>query len=286
MRIAQPELRERPQVAFPGRVVDLVDGHDDRGRGAAQQRCDPRVLLGDPDDDVHHQDDHVGGGDGPLRWAADLRVEVATAGEPAARVHDPEAATRPLGDELLTVPRDAGLRLDDRLPPAGEPVHQRRLPHVRPADDRDHRQPHAHRSAATREAPSVGTTSTARGRSVTATPSRKRARDKTTSGRRYRSPAGSDASASLTSRPVRSPVTAMLPPKKRLGTGSSRSCAGVTARSNGSSGASTCSPYCPVTMVTRVVAPSAPRTRPNSAALRGARYPSAAAPPAPVVQPA
>ena len=182
--IAQAELRERPGIALAGAVVDLVDDDDRRRPGAAQERRDACVLLGDADCHVDDEDDHVGLGDGSFRLPAHLLIEVAAAGEPAARVDHPEMTARPLGDELLAVAGDARLRLDDGLPPTGDAVHERRLAHVRPADDRDHRKLPRHRRAATSDAPSVGTTSTGRGRSATAMPSRKRSRDSTTSGRR------------------------------------------------------------------------------------------------------
>ena len=81
--------------------------------------------------------------------------------EPAARVEDLEASPLPLGRELLAVARHARLLFDDRVAAPDDAVDERRLPDVRPADDRDDGSFGGHeRSAATREAPSVGTIST------------------------------------------------------------------------------------------------------------------------------
>ena len=129
-----------------------------------------------------------------LTWRASGAAPSPEVGQqPAAGVDDGERAAVPVGLEHLAVAGDAGLLLDDRVAAADEPVHQRRLADVRPADDGDHgeRRRSSTRTARTSEAPSVATTSTGRGRSAGVLPSRKRPFESTTSGSRKRSPSGS-----------------------------------------------------------------------------------------------
>jgi hypothetical protein len=59
----------------------------------------------------------------------------------AARVDDAEAGRAPLAHAVTAIARDARLVLDQRGLPADQPVEQRRLADVRPAQQRDQRQP-------------------------------------------------------------------------------------------------------------------------------------------------
>ena len=54
----------------------------------------------------------------------------------AAGVREQEPAAQPLHGPFEPVTRDAGDRIDDGAPRSGEPIEQRRLSDVRPADDR------------------------------------------------------------------------------------------------------------------------------------------------------
>ena len=109
-------------------------------------------------------------------------------GQPSAGVDDTERAAVPLGDEVLAIARHSGLLFHNRAPATDKSVHERRLTHVGASDDRNDREHVAdahrrrHRNAATSDAPSVGTTSTGRGRSSSPLPSRNRPFDSTTSG--------------------------------------------------------------------------------------------------------
>ncbi len=133
-----------------------------------------------------------------LDLARHFAVEVGATGQPSAGVDEQEGVAEPLGFHRLAVARHAGAVFDDRHLLAEHAVEQRALAHVGAADDDDYRQvgfdddrARAHRrtslpvSSASRSArPSVATTSTARGRSVTVSPSRKRPSDRQTSGNR------------------------------------------------------------------------------------------------------
>ena len=71
-------------------------------------------------------------------WALTWRSRVSPAGQPAAGVDDGEVPPGPLGVEQLAVPGDARALLDDGLAPADDPVDQRALADVGPADHGDH----------------------------------------------------------------------------------------------------------------------------------------------------
>ena len=137
--------------------------------------------------------------------SAHLVVEGVAAGQPPAGVDQDEPAPVPLGLDLLAVAGDARALLDDRLAPADDAVHERRLADVGAADDGDGGQGHgrpgygppparrtadgrrsaqAGVTASRRATPWVATTSTGRGRSSGAVPSRKRPWDRQTSGSR------------------------------------------------------------------------------------------------------
>ena len=132
---------------------------------------------------VHHEQHRVGLAHGPLRLGADLGVELVAAGAPAAGVEQREALSLPLGVHRLAVAGDAGVLLHDRLPATEDAVHQRRLADVGTADHGHHRV-HGDCSASLSARPWVATTSTSRGRSCVAIPSRKRPRLRHTSGSR------------------------------------------------------------------------------------------------------
>ena len=115
--------------------------------------------------------------------------------QPAAGVDEQERPAQPLGLDDLAVAGHARMVLDDRHPLPDRAIDERRLADVRSSDDGDHGQSgHAATptvSARRNAMPSVGTTSTARGRSAGVVPSRNRPSDRHTSGSRYRWPSGS-----------------------------------------------------------------------------------------------
>ena len=139
-------------------------------RTTSAMRESSSVIAGDG---VEQQDHGVGGSDGLLALAADLRVEVGAARHPAAGVDEAEGHAEPVGVHLLAVAGDAGLLLDDGDALADDAVHQGGLADVGPTDDGDegkgHRAPLSAAAgtprAVRRAWPSVASTSTGRGRS-------------------------------------------------------------------------------------------------------------------------
>ena len=172
-------------------VVDLVDGHDHRRRRRVAAPARPRAsssvtpTVTSTTSTITSADAIAASG---LRahLGRERRFFAGETGvarsEPAAGVDHGEAPRLPLGVELLAVARHARLFLDDRVASPDDAVDERRLADVGSADDRDDRRRSCHaargRSAATSEAPSVGTTSTGPGRSASVVPSRKRPRER------------------------------------------------------------------------------------------------------------
>ena len=120
-----------------------------------------------------------------------LGVErVSTFHDPAG-VDDEKRSSVPLAFELQPVACDARAGLDDGNLATDEPVHEGRLADVRASDHGDDRQSRrrrcSHRAVSRRlrrDAPSVGTTSTSRGRSSSEDPSMNLPLDRQTSGSR------------------------------------------------------------------------------------------------------
>ena len=173
VRLAEPEGEELPALVLAAVVVGLVGDDDDVVAAAPQPVGDRLVVVGHPDRGVDDEQHDVGVAHGRLDLAADLHLEVAAARHPPAGVDDPERHAEPLGLERLAVAGDAGPVLDDRRLLADDPVEQRALADVGPADDGDDGG-HASvtslmrsRAPARRAWPSVATTSTGRGRSST-----------------------------------------------------------------------------------------------------------------------
>ena len=83
----------------------------------------------------------LGGGQGLV---ADGRGEdiVALHGLDAARVHEHELATVPVGDMVAAVARDAAALVNDGIGRLRDAIDERRLAHVRAPDDRDNRTRH------------------------------------------------------------------------------------------------------------------------------------------------
>ncbi len=135
--LSQPEGHGVPGVGLPLGRVHLVDHHPHRPARPLEHPGHGQVLVDEADGDVHHQQDHVGLGDGPLGLGADLGVERVVGGQPAAGVDHGEGPPAPLGVELLAVAGDPGSLLDHGGPPAHDAVDQRGLADVGPSGD-DH----------------------------------------------------------------------------------------------------------------------------------------------------
>jgi len=141
-RVRLPQA-QRPQlggVGLQSLVVHLVRGQDHGLAGAAQHAHHLLVRGGRPDGGVHHEDDGVRQFDRDLRLLGDAGLDALRVLLPATGVHHEEPPPRPFGRVGHAVPGDAGDVLHHRLAAAEDPVDQRGLPHVRPTDDRDHRQ--------------------------------------------------------------------------------------------------------------------------------------------------
>ena len=190
-RIAEAERERLPDQALAVGVVDLVDDEEHLAAGQVADDVSATRLSSSVTPVMasdHHEDD-VGLADRLLALAAHLVVERRALGHPAPGVDEREGHALPLGVDQLAVAGDAGLLLHDRGALAHDPVDQRGLADVGPADDRDGRvgrEGHGRSSprAARRAWPSVGMTSTGRGRSSGPVPSRKRPLDRHTSGSR------------------------------------------------------------------------------------------------------
>ena len=123
-------------------VVGLVDRDDDRGLGAAQDVGRLLVGRGQPDDGVHHQHDDVRLRDGQPGLVLDGGLDQVVGVElEAARVDQDEAPSVPLGVAVEAIAGRVGAILDDGRAAADDPVEERALADVRPADDGDDREP-------------------------------------------------------------------------------------------------------------------------------------------------
>ena len=138
-RLAEPEVPQAVGLGLGALVVDLVGGQHDRLAGRAQDLDDRLVGVGDADGGVDDEEHRVGQGDRDLGLGRDPLGQAAGVGVPAAGVDDGEGAAVPVGVVGDPVPGHAGDVLDDRLAAADDPVDQRRLADVGPADDGQHR---------------------------------------------------------------------------------------------------------------------------------------------------
>ena len=111
--------------------------------GLAQRLCDFQVHRVDAGFDIHDEQQHVAIGNRLLDLSTNRSIEgIGRSRHQSAGIDEPEAAAVPLCGREVSIARHARLRIHDRLAPADDPVEQRRLPDVRPADDRDRRYAH------------------------------------------------------------------------------------------------------------------------------------------------
>jgi hypothetical protein len=135
-RVAETEAVKLERLVVPPGVVDLVREEEDGPARPAQDRGDLLVPRRDPRRRIHDEEDEVGLLDRPLRLLRDLTGDRRVVGDvDAPRVDEEEAPPVPLAHDLLTVARYPRGLEDHRLPGRREPVHERRLAHVREADD-------------------------------------------------------------------------------------------------------------------------------------------------------
>ena len=131
-------------VVLAGGIVELVDEQESRFLELAHHAGDALILLGDTDRTVDHKQDDSGflsGGQGLVADGCGEDV-VALHGLDAARVHEHELATVPVGDMVAAVARDAAALVNDGIGRLRDAIDERRLAHVRAPDDRDNRTRH------------------------------------------------------------------------------------------------------------------------------------------------
>ena len=137
-RIAEAEAEGLIGAVAPRHALGLVGDDDDRLAGAAHRRGEMAVGGGDPGARVDDEEDRVAveqRGLGLRAHAAGERLGIALF-EPGG-VDDGEGEIDEPRLALAAVARHARLIVDERELPADQPVEQRRLADVRPADDRD-----------------------------------------------------------------------------------------------------------------------------------------------------
>ena len=138
-RLAQAERVQRGHVGLLTVAVDLVRDHQHRNGRPAEAPSERRILLGDPRLHVHDQQDEVGLGGGAIGLVRHERLDPPSDACVAAGIDQGERPIAPRGLHLDTVAGDTGHLIGDRLAPSEQPVDQRRLADVLPADHRDPR---------------------------------------------------------------------------------------------------------------------------------------------------
>ena len=142
-RLAQAEVPERVRLVFPTGRVHLVDGKEHRAVGALEHARDGLVLGGETRLAVHEEYDRVGLVGGDERLVLDGGLELVDgAGLDAARVDEQEVLPVPVCAMVRTVARDATGLVHDGLGGLRDSIDERRLAHVRSADDGDDGQRH------------------------------------------------------------------------------------------------------------------------------------------------
>src|SRR6266536_723868 len=139
LRLPQTQRPQHRRVRLLAGVVDLVgDEHD--GLAAAAQHADRGLVVVErADRGVDHEEHDVCGMHGGLGLRGDRLGPLAGVGYPAAGVDDLELAAGPQGVVGHPVAGHAGHVLHDGLPAPDDPVDERGLADVGPADNCDDR---------------------------------------------------------------------------------------------------------------------------------------------------
>ena len=137
-RMREAKAREIALQIFVFRMIDLVDYEDDRRFRFAQ---DPREFLIDRRESgrrVHHEQDHVAFAHGGIRRVPDLAGQLHfTRAADSSRIPNRKRPRPAHARRSQPIASDPGLIVHDRDVPAGEPVEERRLAHIRAADNGD-----------------------------------------------------------------------------------------------------------------------------------------------------
>ena len=146
--ISEPEAVELERLCVTSRIVELVREHEHGSSRAAEDLCELLVSRSHPSPRVDHEEHEVRLFHRLPCLGRYLRPERPCVREvDASGVDEPELRPRPLAQELLAVAGDSGRLVDDRRARLAQSVDERRLAHVRVADDRDRSGELAHRSA-------------------------------------------------------------------------------------------------------------------------------------------
>jgi len=140
VRFAEAQRPQRGGVGLPRGAVHLVGRQHHRLARAPQHPHHLGVGLGHTHRAVHDEQDRIGQLHRDLGLFRDARVDARDVHLPAAGVHDGEVPAGPLGGVRHAVTRHPGGVEDHGLPPAKDPVDQRRLAHVGSPHDGQHRQ--------------------------------------------------------------------------------------------------------------------------------------------------
>ena len=142
--LVESEGRKLARAEVRAVVVHLVDGDEDRLVGGAEAVGHFLVQGHDPLLHVDDEDDHVGRLDGQTdlvdRGLLDHVLALLAAEQAdAARVHERERPAKPFGFGGDTVPRHAGLVMDDGDAAARDAVEKGGFADIRATDDGDER---------------------------------------------------------------------------------------------------------------------------------------------------
>ena len=137
-RLAKAEAKHLVDAGLPRGAFRLVGDDDDRLAGAAHRLRKMLVGGGEPGARVDHEQDRVAIDERCFRLRAHapgerFRIALFEAGG----VDDGEGKVRDPALALAAIAGDARLVVDERQPAPDQPIEQRRLADVRPADDRD-----------------------------------------------------------------------------------------------------------------------------------------------------
>ena len=137
-RLAKAETKHLVDARLPRGAFRLVGDDDDRLAGAAHRLSKMLVGGSEPGARVDHEQDRVAIDEGCFRLRAHAPGErFRIAFLEAGGVDDGEGKVREPAFALAAVAGDARLIVDERQPAPNQPIEQRRLADVRPADDRN-----------------------------------------------------------------------------------------------------------------------------------------------------
>ena len=137
--LAHPEIGELKDLAVESVVIDLVDREDDLVLDRTQAVGDLAIEGQHAVTAVGQEDDPVGGGDGPADLLINIGFELGFVDDADAAGVDQVKAQVVAADFMKKpVAGHARSGIDDGDGLADQPIEQRALAHIGPADDSDH----------------------------------------------------------------------------------------------------------------------------------------------------